>query len=153
MKSIWTLCAQFSDETLAEPWCATDLERRGDLTCGHWGTSSPGPCGNRVNGAHDLGIVEIKLVEEEVVERLPGQRGRQRIGRKVPKIVGDDHVGTAGLGGCDHVAVVGGGQMDRGDERFPIRHKGIGKAIRIWSTSLVRYASVSSGDIPRLPWI
>ncbi|WP_157491032.1 MULTISPECIES: hypothetical protein [Protofrankia] len=53
--------------------------------------------------------MKIEFVEQEVVERLPGEWCGQRAGRKIRRVVGDDHVGSAGSCCGDNMPVVGVG--------------------------------------------
>jgi hypothetical protein len=79
-------------------------------------------CCGGTNGLDDEVGVEVKFVEEEVVEGLAGHGRRQRTGWKVREVVGDDHVGSAGHGGGDHVPVVGVREYDGRHEPFPAGH-------------------------------
>lgn len=71
------------------------------------------PGGDYADGRDNLAFVEIEFVEQEVIKRLPAERCRQCVRREVRKVIGDDHIGAASSGGCDHMSVVRIRQVDR----------------------------------------
>jgi len=46
---------------------------------------------------------------------------------KMPQVIGDDDIRPAVNGGCQHVAVAGVGQVQRGDERLEAGHQAIAR--------------------------